>query len=187
MTSKDYKAVQDAQLQYETYVQSRRFDQIVDKLLSRREDVLFSHSDLKQEVKGRSEVVRFYKCLAAAFEKNGGFLRTDLSTSQVLSFSPDGKSATGTWLTIGVECRKEAFGYTSEPYPMFRLFGQRRTQFVQEGGLWKMKEIHWQEIFRLGPIAYAQSKCTGWSGLRERCWELPPTDHSGPWKGVRCR
>lgn len=187
MTSRDYKAVQDVQLRYDTYIQGRRFDLIQSELFSQRDDIALEHSDLAKPASGREQVFACYQTAADQFEKNGGFLRSDLCTSQVLTFSPDGKTAEGVWLTIGVVCEKDAFGHTGESCPLYRVMGQRRTRFVLEHGQWKIHKISWQQICRLGPVRYEPSKCTGWNGLRERRWELPPTEHSAPWEGRRCR
>lgn len=187
MKSADYKAVQDAQQRYETYVQCRRFDLIVKELLSKAENISFFHSDLEDEVSGRENVLALMKKFSEEFERNGGFLRSDLSTSQVLEFSPDGLYASGTWLTVGVLCEQVAFGRTEPPYPMYRVMGQRHTKFALEDGEWRMQHISWKKLCELGPTPYAPDKCTGWSGVRERRWELPPSEGCLPWKGGRAR
>lgn len=187
MTSRDYKQIQDLQLRYENYVQCRRFDLIELELLSTGNDLCYTHSDLDAPVTGRSAVLDMYRDAAEQFEKNNGFLRCDLSASQVLEIDKDGLHARGTWLTIGVLCKQEAFGLGKGQYELYRVMGQRHTEFVKEGDAWRMRTIQWKKLCELGPIQYDPEKCSGWSGVRERRWELPPTEKSRPWKGVRGR
>ena len=186
MTTKDYKTIQDMQLRYDTYVQGRRFDLIVSELLSSQADSFF-HDGYGIYASGHNEVVEAFKNIEKIFDQNGGFYRCDLCTSEVISFSPDGRTANGIWLTLGIECKKEAFRIKEAPYPFFKVMGQRSTDFNKEDGSWKIKKTAWRKICDIGPCEYDPMKCTGWSGVRERRWELPPTENCGEWKGDRVR
>lgn len=187
MTSKDYKAVQDLQLRYDTYVQGRRFDLILGQLFSAREDIAVAYSDLQAPAEGRRAVEALYRLAEEKTRENGGFLRTDLCTSQVLEFTPEGNCAAGTWLTIGAVLEGAAFGNAGESMPFYRVMGQRHAQFLLEAGQWKLWKTEWTRICTLGPASYRAEACTGWSGVRERRWELPPEEHCRPWDGRRCR
>ena len=181
MKSTDYKAIQDMMIRYEGYLQCRRFDLICDHLLSRNEDMTYERSDLESPVHGKENILLFFEEASGKIEENGGFYRCDFSNSGTVSFSQDEKSAKGIWLTVGFICERESHTDASL-YRYYKVFGQRCVDFVLEEGCWRMKNISWKEMMRLGPYLYDNAKATGWISLKDRRWELPPDEHTPVWE-----
>ena len=182
MNSKDYKAIQDVQLRYDGYIQCRRFDLIERQLISAGDNVSYQHSDLPGKVEGKKALHNCFEQFGRRIDENGGFYRTDLSSQGVIRFSEDGQGAKGSWLTIGFRCVRDSEKGPSS-YNYYRVYGYRETEFILESGEWKMKNISWKEISALGPVPYDNSEGTGWISLKDRRWELPPNEHTEPWKG----
>jgi hypothetical protein len=93
---------------------SNRLDLVVPRLFAQHDpDVSLQLPYMASEVTGLAKITTKFANLQMMVTLNGGFMGTHLITTPVIEVSEDGRTAKGTWMSIGFTVMGPAFGNTT--------------------------------------------------------------------------
>jgi hypothetical protein len=151
--------------------------------------ISFPHNDPSVPIIGLAAITAEFQSLKKMVTEQGGFMGTHLITTPVVSVSSDGKTARGSWMTIGITVQGPAFKHASgtetpqPPYKTLPSIGRYDQSFIKEHGVWKFKHFTWTTYAGLPPFPFDPAAVgRGWAntpmkpGSKPKPWPLDPID-----------
>lgn len=147
----DAREIANLQARYIYYLQSHRYDQIVE-LFAEHAEVSVEMDNLGKFV-GRDKVTDvFLKVLKPLYTMKGA-MGLHMLTTPIVEVDPDGRLAWGMWHTLGCNTQPDFVAHDTQVSadPVLLAMWQQGKyfiDFVKENGEWKWKNFRWYVNFR---------------------------------------
>jgi hypothetical protein len=181
----DVLEIMNLQGRYLHALNSNRFDLVISFFAQKDPDVTADLPAIATGVplKGLKAIAGEFLRMKDMIVSQGGFMGTHLATTPVVKVSDDGKTAQGSWMSMGFTVMGPAFGNHKPPYPTAHVIGRYSHEFVKEDGIWKFKHFKWSKFVNLPPLQFDPATAgPGWAntplepGTKAKPWPLSPFD-----------